>query len=129
MQATKLFGGVEKARAWLKHPQYGLGGVVPLDYATTETGAREVENLLGRVEYSAYSCCRLPGELFARHGSGAHLPAMEAGFTAVDGTHAGRRSVVRANMNLLQRWNYSSTSSRYLPPSDISRFDSNGKIN
>jgi len=55
MQATKLFGGVEKARAWLKHPQYGLGGVVPLDYATTETGAREVENLLGRIEYSVYS--------------------------------------------------------------------------
>jgi putative toxin-antitoxin system antitoxin component (TIGR02293 family) len=55
MQATKLFGDVEKARAWLKHPQYGLGGGVPLDYATTETGAREVENLLGRIEYSVYS--------------------------------------------------------------------------
>ena len=54
-QATDLFGNVEKARAWLKHPQFGLGGAVPLDYATTEAGAREVENLLGRIEYSVYS--------------------------------------------------------------------------
>ena len=53
--ATRVFGDVERARAWLKHPQYGLGGAVPLDYARTETGAREVENLLGRIEYSVYS--------------------------------------------------------------------------
>ncbi|HJY54117.1 MAG TPA: antitoxin Xre/MbcA/ParS toxin-binding domain-containing protein [Candidatus Udaeobacter sp.] len=53
--ATKVFGDVERARAWLKHPQVGLGGAVPLDYASTETGAREVENLLGRIEYSVYS--------------------------------------------------------------------------
>src|SRR5206468_11738866 len=43
--ATKVFGDVEKARAWLKHPQYGLGGAVPLDYAETEIGAREVDDL------------------------------------------------------------------------------------
>ena len=54
-QATDFFGDIEKARAWLKHPQYGLGGAVPLDYATTETGAREVENLLGRMKYGVYS--------------------------------------------------------------------------
>jgi putative toxin-antitoxin system antitoxin component (TIGR02293 family) len=54
-QATDLFGDVEKARAWLKHPQYGLGGAIPLDYAETEVGAREVENLLGRIDYGVYS--------------------------------------------------------------------------
>jgi putative toxin-antitoxin system antitoxin component (TIGR02293 family) len=54
-QAVKLFGDIEKARAWLKHPQYGLGGAVPLDYASTEAGAREVENLLGRMKYGVYS--------------------------------------------------------------------------
>jgi putative toxin-antitoxin system antitoxin component (TIGR02293 family) len=54
-QATDLFGNTEKARAWLKHPQYGLGGAVPLDYAETEIGAREVENLLGRMKYGVYS--------------------------------------------------------------------------
>ena len=30
-------------------------GAVPLDYAETEIGAREVDNLLGRIEYSVYS--------------------------------------------------------------------------
>jgi putative toxin-antitoxin system antitoxin component (TIGR02293 family) len=53
--ATDVFGDVEKARAWLKHPQHGLGGAVPLDYAETEIGAREVDNLLGRIDYGVYS--------------------------------------------------------------------------
>lgn len=54
-QAVPLFGGLEEARQWLKAPQRGLGGAVPLDYAQTETGAREVENLLGRIDYGVYS--------------------------------------------------------------------------
>ena len=54
-QAVQLFGGIEEARQWLKSPQRGLGGAVPLDYAQTETGAREVENLLGRIDYGVYS--------------------------------------------------------------------------
>jgi len=54
-QAVHLFGGVEDARRWLKSPQRGLGGAVPLDYAQTEAGAREVENLLGRIDYGVYS--------------------------------------------------------------------------
>jgi putative toxin-antitoxin system antitoxin component (TIGR02293 family) len=53
--ATSVFGGIERARTWLKHPQVGLGGAIPLDYASTEAGAREVENLLGRIEYSVYT--------------------------------------------------------------------------
>ena len=54
-QAADFFGDIGKARAWLKHPQYGLGDAVPLDYARTEAGAREVENLLGRMKYGVYS--------------------------------------------------------------------------
>jgi len=53
--ATKVFGDIEKARAWLKFPHRGLGGAVPLDYAETEVGAREVDNLLGRIDYGVYS--------------------------------------------------------------------------
>jgi len=53
--ATDVFDNIEKARTWLKHPQYGLGGAVPLDYAETEIGAREVDNLLGRIDYGVYS--------------------------------------------------------------------------
>lgn len=53
--AANVFGNVEKGRAWLKFPQYGLGGAVPLDYAKTEIGAREVDDLLGRIDYDVYS--------------------------------------------------------------------------
>ena len=53
--AAGVFGNLERGRAWLKFPQYGLGGVVPLDYAKTEIGAREVDNLLGRIDYGVYS--------------------------------------------------------------------------
>src|SRR6266581_1066155 len=54
-KAIKVFGDAEDARQWLSSPQFGLGGAVPLDYAKTEVGAREVENLLGRIEYGVYS--------------------------------------------------------------------------
>lgn len=54
-KAAKVLGDIEAARQWLNSPQFGLGGAVPLDYAETEIGAREVENLLGRIEYGVYS--------------------------------------------------------------------------
>lgn len=44
--AMHLFGDLDEARQWLKTPQRGLHGAVPLDYAKTDLGAREVENLL-----------------------------------------------------------------------------------
>ncbi len=53
--AVHLFGSIEDARRWLQAPQRGLGGAVPLDYAQTEAGAREVEKLLGRIDYGVYS--------------------------------------------------------------------------
>jgi putative toxin-antitoxin system antitoxin component (TIGR02293 family) len=54
-KAVAVFGNLEDARQWLNSPQFGLGGTAPLDYAKTEIGAREVENLLGRIEYGVYS--------------------------------------------------------------------------
>jgi putative toxin-antitoxin system antitoxin component (TIGR02293 family) len=53
--AIRALGDENEARQWLHSPQFGLGGAVPLDYAKTEIGAREVENLLGRIEYGVYS--------------------------------------------------------------------------
>ncbi len=53
--AVHLFGGLEEARRWLKAPQSGLHGAVPLDYAKTDVGAREVENLLTRLAYGIKS--------------------------------------------------------------------------
>jgi putative toxin-antitoxin system antitoxin component (TIGR02293 family) len=54
-QAMELFRDETAAREWLKRPAFGLGGAVPLDYADTEMGAREVEDLLGRIAYGVYS--------------------------------------------------------------------------
>lgn len=49
--ACDVFENEEGARTWLTAPQFGLRGAVPLEYAGTETGAREVEDLLRRIEY------------------------------------------------------------------------------
>ncbi len=50
--AVDLFeGDVQQARRWLMTPQHGLGGESPLQFATTEVGAREVEYLIGRLEH------------------------------------------------------------------------------
>jgi putative toxin-antitoxin system antitoxin component (TIGR02293 family) len=54
-KAVEVMEGEQPARTWLTSPQIGLGGAVPLDYAETEVGAREVEDLLGRIEYGVYS--------------------------------------------------------------------------
>jgi putative toxin-antitoxin system antitoxin component (TIGR02293 family) len=54
-QAFKVFEDFDSAKHWLNAPQFGLGGAAPLEYAKTEIGARDVENLLGRIEYGVYS--------------------------------------------------------------------------
>jgi putative toxin-antitoxin system antitoxin component (TIGR02293 family) len=53
--AEEVFEDPERARRWLREPQRGLGNRVPLDLLRTEAGAREVEDLLGRIEYGVYS--------------------------------------------------------------------------
>ncbi|MFA4944630.1 MAG: antitoxin Xre/MbcA/ParS toxin-binding domain-containing protein [Lentisphaeria bacterium] len=54
-RAVEVFGTAEQAEAWLKKPRPALGGCTPLDYASTEFGAREVEELLGRLEQGVFS--------------------------------------------------------------------------
>lgn len=54
--ATELHDGDEDAaRAWLSKPARVLDGETPLDHAQTEVGAREVENLIGRLEHGVYT--------------------------------------------------------------------------
>jgi len=54
--ATELHDGDEEAaRAWLRKPARALDGETPLDHAETEAGAREVENLIGRLEHGVYT--------------------------------------------------------------------------
>lgn len=40
-----------RAREWLRTPQIGLNNRIPLDVMMTEAGAREVEDILTRIEY------------------------------------------------------------------------------
>jgi putative toxin-antitoxin system antitoxin component (TIGR02293 family) len=54
-KAVEVMESEKNARQWLSAPQFGLGGAVPLEYAETEVGAREVEDLLGRIEHGVYS--------------------------------------------------------------------------
>ena len=43
------------AVAWLRAPNRALGGETPLAMSKTEIGAREVENLIGRLEHGVSS--------------------------------------------------------------------------
>ena len=52
--AIKVMGGKYKALVWLSSPQVGLSGCVPIVYAVTKSKAKEVEQLLGRIEYGVY---------------------------------------------------------------------------
>ena len=49
--AIDIFETPQEAAAWLKEPQFGLGERTPLDLLRTELGAREVEDLLGRLKH------------------------------------------------------------------------------
>lgn len=54
--ALDLFeGDAEAARAWLARPAPALGGASPVSIAGTDFGAREVENLIGRLEHGVFS--------------------------------------------------------------------------
>ncbi len=63
LRASRLFsavielfeGDLESAREWIAKPQQGLGGATPLAFARTDIGSREVENLIGRLEYGIVS--------------------------------------------------------------------------
>lgn len=54
-KAVEVMETEDNARRWVNSPQVGLGGAIPLDFAETEVGAREVEDLLGRIEHGVYS--------------------------------------------------------------------------
>jgi putative toxin-antitoxin system antitoxin component (TIGR02293 family) len=47
--ADEFLGDHERAVRWLKHPNRALGGIPPIAAIDTELGARQVENILGRI--------------------------------------------------------------------------------
>ena len=55
-KAVGLFeGDVSAAVQWLVTPKRTLENQTPLQYMRTEIGAREVENLIGRLEHGVFS--------------------------------------------------------------------------
>lgn len=54
-RALQVLHDQSRVKLWLKSPQKGLGGKTPLEYADTEPGVREVEDLLGRLEHGVFS--------------------------------------------------------------------------
>jgi putative toxin-antitoxin system antitoxin component (TIGR02293 family) len=53
--ANQFIGDHEKAVRWLKRPNRALGGITPVGALDTELGARQVENILGRIAYGGVS--------------------------------------------------------------------------
>ena len=53
--AVEMIGDDEKAVEWLRTPNRALRGERPLDQLDTDVGAREVEDILGRIAYGVYS--------------------------------------------------------------------------
>ena len=55
-RAVGLFeGDVKAAVAWLRSPKRALAYKAPLTYARTEIGARQVEDLIGRLEQGVFA--------------------------------------------------------------------------
>ena len=53
--ANESLGDRARALRWLKRPNHALGGVAPVAAIDTELGARQVENILGRIAYGGIS--------------------------------------------------------------------------
>ena len=54
--ALELFeGNRRQALAWLSSPKKEFEDQTPLEYSRTEVGAREVEDLIGRLEHGVFS--------------------------------------------------------------------------
>ena len=55
-KALELFeGDADRARQWLTTPKKELDNVPPLQLARTEIGARDVEDLIGRLEHGVFT--------------------------------------------------------------------------
>ena len=54
-QAVSVFGAEEKATTWLQRPNRALNGELPIRLLDTDVGARQVEDILGRIEHGIVS--------------------------------------------------------------------------
>jgi len=55
-KAVEVFdNNSDYAKKWLKEEAYGLGGEIPLEFAKTELGAKEVEQLLIQIDEGIFA--------------------------------------------------------------------------
>jgi putative toxin-antitoxin system antitoxin component (TIGR02293 family) len=54
-QAAATLGSEENALRWLRRPNRALGNQIPLNLIDTDIGARQVEEVLGRIEHGIIS--------------------------------------------------------------------------
>lgn len=52
--AVEVFGGRDRAAAWMRRSNRGLNGTVPLSLLNTDIGARQVDDVLGRIEHGVF---------------------------------------------------------------------------
>lgn len=53
--AEEVFEDIDKVRNWLAHTNRALGGVTPLSLLDTDEGVRQVDTVLGQIEYGLIS--------------------------------------------------------------------------
>jgi putative toxin-antitoxin system antitoxin component (TIGR02293 family) len=54
-QAKRVFGAPEKAWRWLREPKRALQGETPVAHLASEAGARDVEEMLARIEHGMFA--------------------------------------------------------------------------
>jgi putative toxin-antitoxin system antitoxin component (TIGR02293 family) len=53
--AAHVLEDTERGISWMRQPQIALGGRVPMTLLSAGTGARQVEDVLGRIEFGVYT--------------------------------------------------------------------------
>lgn len=53
--AFAVFGAEDKAATWLRRPNRALNGEPPIALLDTDVGARQIEDVLGRIEHGVVS--------------------------------------------------------------------------
>ncbi|MGH7792241.1 MAG: type II RES/Xre toxin-antitoxin system antitoxin [Thermodesulfobacteriota bacterium] len=53
--SIEVLGSKEKAKEWLSRPSRALGGESPLSLLDTDVGAKQVEEVLGRITHGVFS--------------------------------------------------------------------------
>lgn len=53
--AELALGGQNKALEWLNRPNQALNGAIPLELLDTDSGAAQVDDVLGRLEHGVFS--------------------------------------------------------------------------